>query len=242
MDTKLALERVQEYLSLLKASRVRHVEAKPDADREDELKRKLPLIEAIEDGMYPGPKPALRPQYIRGWAWADVRERVLTLEGALTSADEVQRILGPRGPRLDAVGLHPWVWEAAARAWDDGHRRGAIQAAATQVDQQLKAKLNRFDVSGTVLAGQAFSLDPPQVGKPRLRMPGHPRESPEFRSRQQGALHFGQGCMEGIRNISTHLSKEPEEQVALEQLAALSVLARWIDEAEVETVPVPSSP
>jgi len=47
--------------------------------------------------------------------------------------------------------------------------------------------------------------------------------------------------MEGIRNISTHVTNEPDEQAALEQLAALSVLARWIDEAEIETCP-PVSP
>ncbi len=41
--------------------------------------------------------------------------------------------------------------------------------------------------------------------------------------------------MQGIRNIATHNLKEPDEQEALELLAALSVLARWIERAEVET-------
>jgi hypothetical protein len=50
-------------------------------------------------------------------------------------------------------------------------------------------------------------------------------------------MEFGAGCFEGIRNPAAHehgliLS----EQVALEQLAAFSLLARWIEECEVETV------
>lgn len=43
--------------------------------------------------------------------------------------------------------------------------------------------------------------------------------------------------MMAIRNLATHDLNEPDEQVALEQLAALSVLARWIDDAKVKTAP-----
>jgi Protein of unknown function (Hypoth_ymh) len=39
-----------------------------------------------------------------------------------------------------------------------------------------------------------------------------------------------------IRNPASHYTAELDEQVALERLAALSVLARAIDEARVETV------
>ena len=41
--------------------------------------------------------------------------------------------------------------------------------------------------------------------------------------------------LQGIRNISAHVDGlELTDQVALEQLAAFSVLARWIDECEGE--------
>jgi hypothetical protein len=46
-------------------------------------------------------------------------------------------------------------------------------------------------------------------------------------------MFFAQGCMMRIRNLFEHHDDEPSEQVALECLAALSLLARWIDEAEV---------
>lgn len=45
-------------------------------------------------------------------------------------------------------------------------------------------------------------------------------------------MSFGQGCMKRIRNLYVH-GHEPSEDEALEALAALSLLARWIDEAAV---------
>jgi len=42
-----------------------------------------------------------------------------------------------------------------------------------------------------------------------------------------------QGAFAGIRNVATHTKDEWTEQVALEHLAVLSVLARWADETEL---------
>ena len=49
-------------------------------------------------------------------------------------------------------------------------------------------------------------------------------------------MHLGMGCAQGIRNPQTHPSDDITEQEALEQLAALSVLARWVDECDVVSV------
>ncbi len=45
-------------------------------------------------------------------------------------------------------------------------------------------------------------------------------------------MHRGMGCAQGIRNPQAHPSPDITEQEAQEQLAALSVLARWVDERE----------
>jgi hypothetical protein len=47
-----------------------------------------------------------------------------------------------------------------------------------------------------------------------------------MRARQAGASDFAAGCFEAVRNPATHEMDEPPEQEALEQLAALSLLAR----------------
>jgi hypothetical protein len=39
--------------------------------------------------------------------------------------------------------------------------------------------------------------------------------------------------MQRIRNLAAHVLGQPDEQGALEELAALSTLARWIDAATV---------
>ena len=41
------------------------------------------------------------------------------------------------------------------------------------------------------------------------------------------------GCALRIRNLTAHTTDELDEQKALEYLAALSVLAQWVDEATV---------
>ena len=132
--------------------------------------------------------------------------------------------------------MHPWIWEAAARLWDDGHRKMAIQSAATAVDNQLQAKLGRYDVAGTDLVRQSFNIDDAKVGKPKLRFPRFQRGTPSWNSAHEGARDFGAGCMQRLRNLASHEGDEPGESETLEALAALSLLARWIDEAEVETV------
>jgi putative copper export protein len=67
--------------------------------------------------------------------------------------------------------------------------------------------------------------------------------SETFRSLHDGAAAFGRGCFLAIRNVLSHEygeAAEPPEQQALEYLAAFSVLARWISDASVERVDVPT--
>ena len=51
-----------------------------------------------------------------------------------------------------------------------------------------------------------------------------------WKSVHQGAMHLGMACSQGIRNPQAHKTAPPlTEQETLEQLGALSVLARWMD-------------
>ena len=86
----------------------------------------------------------------------------------------------------------------------------------------------------TPLYGQAFSTKDPSPGEKRLRFPDINRteEPKRWTSAHEGARNLGMGCAQGIRNPQAHPSPDITEQEALEQLAALSVLARWVDECE----------
>jgi hypothetical protein len=106
---------------------------------------------------------------------------------------------------------------------------GGVQDAV-----ELQHRLDRRDVSEVDLVRQAFTLDPPTEGRPRLRvMPDD--GSRTYRSVHEGIAAFGAGCYQAIRNPLAHdVDDEPSEHEALEQLAAFSILARWVESAELE--------
>jgi hypothetical protein len=47
------------------------------------------------------------------WLYHKAMKASRQLAGLLGSAKEVERILGPAGPSLNAASLHPWIWAAA---------------------------------------------------------------------------------------------------------------------------------
>jgi hypothetical protein len=162
--------------------------------------------------------------------------------GRLRTDDVISEIIGPQGPQLAATNLHPWIWEPAARLWNNDHRREALQAAATALfDQWTPAKLGRERDArgGKDLMGQAFSTKDPESGSPRLRIPGYDRATNlrDWTSAHEGAMELGQGAAQLIRNLMTHSLEAPGEQRALEMLAVLSLVARLVDEANVEQAP-----
>ncbi len=143
-------------------------------------------------------------------------------------AEVLEPEVAPPGVR----GLHPWVREASASLWNDGYRRQAVQAAAGAIETRLKNKLRVFDANFTTLAG-TFGTGNPTDRLPRLRLVDvGPEGSDSWKNAHDGAASFGRGCVMRIRNLYTHEGNESEQE-DLEVLCALSLLARWVDEAEV---------
>ena len=61
--------------------------------------------------------------------------------------------------------------------------------------------------------------------------------SKTYQNLHRGARAFADGLYTAIRNPGMHMptvTDGGEEQLALEQLAAFSLLARWVDQAAVE--------
>lgn len=144
--------------------------------------------------------------------------------------EDVER---PELPSAAVSGMHPWVRDVAARLWQDGHRRQAVQAAAANVETWLRAKLAVHEGSSASLVASAFATSSPGPGSPRLRFPDlEPEGSDRWKSAHDGAGAFGRGCMLRIRNLYAHSGRSDADE-DLEALAALSLLARWIDSAEV---------
>ncbi len=203
-------------------------------DTDSQVQEQLPLIRRIADRADSELAGNLKKDGYPSWPYYRILETSRQLSGLLGSRGEIERILGPVGPKLAAASLHPWIWNAAVDLWDDGHLREAVQAAASALfDGHLPAKLGvPAKPSAKDLVAQAFSTDSPTAGNPRLRLDDYPDPSASWTSQHEGAKFFGMGCAQLIRNLVTH-GAQPDEQVALEQLASLSLLARLIDRAKV---------
>ena len=138
--------------------------------------------------------------------------------------------------KVAAPKLHPWVWGGAASLWQSDHYRSAVEDAAKKVNAETQNKVGRRDLSETKLFQEVFSDKPAEPGKARLRRMANDG-SDTYRSVQRGAMALAEGIYAGIRNPFNHEDpRDIDEQVALEYLAALSVLARWVDESTVEAV------
>jgi hypothetical protein len=154
--------------------------------------------------------------------------------GMLADRHEWDIRLAPDAPTLPADKLHPWVWDSARTLWETRHYRQAVQTAWTTINAKIQDKVQRRDVSDTKLVQDTFSEQAPVPGKPRLRVQGDPTTE-TVQSRQRGALQLGLACVSLIRNPASHEDTEFDEQIALEQLATLSVFARVVDECKVIT-------
>lgn len=139
---------------------------------------------------------------------------------------------------MDAANLHPWAWENGRSYWNTGHYHQSVMQAAIRVNAETQAKLGRIDVSEKALFNEAFSLSAPKQDAARLRLAANDG-SKTYENLYRGTRAFAEGLYAAIRNPGMHTPEEAaggEEQLYLEQLAAFSLLAPWIDQADVETV------
>lgn len=170
----------------------------------------------------------------KGQNWKQLREAATRAKAELVREKEIQENLGENAPGLSAADLHSWIWSGAKSLWQSGHYREAVEGAIKKLNAETQNKVGRRDVSETDLFKQAFSMDAPKSGKSRLRRL-EDDGGDTYKSVQRGAMTFAEGVFAGIRNPLSHeADQELSEQEALEYLAALSVLARWVDAAQVE--------
>ncbi|WP_077041229.1 TIGR02391 family protein [Rhodococcus sp. MTM3W5.2] len=166
-----------------------------------------------------------------------VRNGILAVRhalGQLRRGRETAEKIGTQAPRMAADKLHPTVWEPASKLWSDHHHGMAVQRAATNLSGHVQDLVGRYDINDSSLMQQVFSSDPPKEGKARLRWPGDPTNL-TVKAMNDGIKNFAVGCFQAIRNPVTHTVDDVPKQEALEHLAALSVLARWIDGCETIT-------
>lgn len=232
---------VQQLDNFIKATSVTYVPSPPGAigfhsyktaAPEDDILKQAQVVEQILDRVVGGWRGSIEKKDRQKWSVhyeASIRARE-----ALVRAEEVRANLGDDAPDLSAAELHPWIWSGAKSLWQSGHYREAVEGATKKLNAETQNKVGRRDISETDLFKQCFSMDPAKPGKARLRRMKDDG-SDTYKSVQRGAMTLAEGVFAGIRNPLTHESdQELSEQEALEYLAALSVLARWVDQSQTE--------
>ncbi len=238
---------IQQLDAFISATTLTHVPSPPNsigfhsyrtAESEPEIVKQAQVVEQILDRVVPGWHD-LKVDTDRK-KWAVHHEASIRAKEALMRADEVRANLGDDAPEVSASSLHPWIWSGAASLWRSGHYHSAVEDAAKKVNAETQNKVGRRDLSETKLFQEAFTEKPAEAGKARLRRMT-PDGSDTYKSVQRGAMALAEGIFAGIRNPLSHeADQELDGQVALEYLAALSVLARWVDESSVEHAGVTS--
>ncbi len=192
------------------------------------------IAEPVLDRVLPGWQVNLRrPGSLN--RWSQHTEACHRAIAQLANEERLRRILGDSGPKINAGTLHPWIWDAARSLWQSGHYRQAVAQAAIRVNAELQDKIGRRDISEADLFIQAFSNDAPKEGAPRLRHIGD-IDSRTDQSLRRGTRAFADGCYAAIRNPISHEAGDLSEPEALENLAAFSILARWVERAVIVTV------
>lgn len=200
---------------------------------DDEVAKQAQVIEKILNRVLPNWRDDVTGKMANN-RWAKHREAAIRAREELVRAEEIKQNLGDDAPEISAANLHPWIWSGARSLWQSGHYVQAVHDAVTKLNAETQNKVGRRDVSETDLFKQSFSLDEAKPGKSRLRRM-KAEDSDTYRSVQRGAMALAEGVFAGIRNPLSHeADQELSEQVALEYLAALSVLARWVDESTIE--------
>jgi len=230
-------ERLESFKALCEAydsaeQRTNYASTNTQEELTDQMASQLPTVREILSRL----DPALVKQVGMPSSMDGVYRPLLAVQqglGILRDRDEWAANLAPDAPSLIADQFHPQVWAAASPLWDTGQYRVAVEQAAVSLSAHI-AKKATSPLSERGLVAQVFSPADPGPGQVRLHLPGD-KSSRTWKSRQEGLHLLAQGAFAGIRNVATHTDEEWPEQVALEHLAVLSVVARWAEETKVIT-------
>lgn len=230
-------ERLVEYLSLCDQYddlnwRTGYDYTESHRELDHRAERLQPTVERVLRALDPTLVEDLLPL---GYDGSNIASRIRQALGVIDDRDEWKVRLIPDAPSLGADAMHPLVWAAASPVWDTGQYRVAVQQAAVAVSAHIK-KRAASHLSDRELVQHVLAPELPRAGQVRLHLDGN-RADRSWQSRQGGLHLIAQGAFAGIRNVVAHEAVEWTEQEALEHLAVLSVVARWVDETVVVSSP-----
>jgi hypothetical protein len=232
VNNQWAMEELRRFIASAKVTQASAYDYRYAAS-EEQIVAQVQVIEQIFARVVPDWRDRIKGYQQDFDHWDKYRMVAHRTLAQLERQQEIDENLGESAPNLNAAQMHRWVWDGARSLWESGHFREAVAAAAVKVNAETQNKVGRYDLSEAKLFQEIFSLKPPEAKKPRLRlMPDDGGDT--YKSLQEGAIAFASGCYRAIRNPTAHVLGKLSEAEALEQLAAFSVLARWVAAAELD--------
>lgn len=236
------LELIEEHKKLYDADdgRVAGPNSSIRMEIETEMTTKLPAIEQIMSDIDPKRDVSkLQKNRVgavngwRSWGFDSRRECLLRMKGIMEDRLSGNKEFTNTDFSVATAKLHEWVWDAAKSHWEDKYYRDAVEHAYKAIVREAQNKINNKSIDGVQLFQEAFSVN---AGSQRLRFQQLENDVATHRSMLLGAMKLGEAAAQGIRNPLSHIphNESPmEQQECLECLNALSLLARWIDRAEI---------
>ena len=138
---------------------------------------RVPLIKSIAEASDPTIPERIEDGLRGHYGYSRAVTAVTELLGILEGAEERAAIFSPKGPKLSAASMHPWVWGVAASLWGGGPHPQAVQTAASSIfDANLPTKLGLpKGAKGTKpeeMVAKAFDENAPILTIPGLIHPG----------------------------------------------------------------------
>jgi len=243
MDVERAINTVEEFLALLRVNRAAfslkdeiYASNRQWRESQDQILARRGLVVSMAEEVDAELAERLRDRSGLPWEWANAEDATFELLGHLRYREEMETVphdVGTAAPSVIGEGtnnLHAELWHSAYGLWEQQRYADATEAGVLYVlGTLLPRKLEVLDQSGAGLLRSALSLDPPQPGHPRLRLPHVAPDTSAWVEAHEGLLHFGLGCVQ----LAAHRAGHTDPRSALQFLAAVSVLAQWIDGAEV---------
>jgi Protein of unknown function (Hypoth_ymh) len=152
--------------------------------------------------------------------------------GTLLRTWQAMAVAGPNGAEVVPPFLPFWAMDpivgSATSMWEKGMFRQAVSDAAGKLSALTQERLGIHDLSDYDLMAAAFNPKEPTKGRPRLRPPHNNANKDTVTSLKEGAHRLAMGVMMAIRNPATHGTGDGNPIICAEQLATLSMVARWV--------------
>jgi uncharacterized protein (TIGR02391 family) len=127
---------------------------------------------------------------------------------------------------FEGLDLHQRIAGACADVYRDGHYPDAVLRASLALENFVKEKSGRYDISGSTLMEQVFSANNPTLAFNALA-------DQSDRDEQRGMMLLFQGIVFAFRNPRAHKLLEDSPEEAVESIALISLLAKRLEQAKL---------